>query len=105
MILLNLMMMMMMMINCRWRAESWSTCSVTCGSGIRSRDIECVQDVNSQLTVRISDGACTESKSPPVTEICEMPICKNLFNTTELISSSFSQWNTGEWSEVINQPS
>ena len=89
--------------NCsRWRMGSWTKCSVTCGIGIHTRDYECVQEVNSLLTVRVSDGACLESKSPPDNETCIMPACDN---TKEIeipkISKITPRWDVSEWSPVI----
>ncbi|XP_044006634.1 thrombospondin type-1 domain-containing protein 4-like isoform X2 [Aphidius gifuensis] len=81
----------------RWRAGSWSTCSVSCGSGIRLRELECVQEVNNLLTVRIADSACADIKTPSIKESCEISICKNIFVVTT--ETNLNKWITGDWSK------
>ncbi|XP_043279852.1 thrombospondin type-1 domain-containing protein 4-like [Venturia canescens] len=85
----------------KWRLGAWSKCSVSCGSGVRVREYECVQEVNNLLTVRVADGACMESKSSSDNETCSMPSCEH--DSRFIVDSSrntsvTSRWNVGEWS-------
>lgn len=83
----------------RWRAGPWGVCSVTCGSGNRLRDVECVQEITPSLVMRIADGACTEPNILPTTEICEMPQCE--FDTKAATTTlPPPQWSVGTWSSV-----
>ncbi|XP_043584678.1 thrombospondin type-1 domain-containing protein 4-like isoform X5 [Bombus pyrosoma] len=81
----------------KWRAGPWGVCSVTCGSGNRLRDVECVQEITPSLVMRIADGACTEPNILPTTEICEMPQCE--FDTKAATTTlPPPQWSVGTWS-------
>ncbi|CAK9800402.1 Thrombospondin type-1 domain-containing protein 4 [Anthophora plagiata] len=81
----------------KWREGPWNDCSVTCGSGTRVRELECVQEITPSLVMRISDGACTEPKTLPTNEVCEMPACEF---ETKTISTTLPppQWSVGTWS-------
>ncbi|XP_017764298.1 PREDICTED: thrombospondin type-1 domain-containing protein 4-like [Eufriesea mexicana] len=81
----------------KWRAGPWGDCSVTCGSGTRVRELECVQEITPSLIMRISDGACMEPKILPTSEACEMPRCE--FDA-KVASTTLQppQWSVGSWS-------
>ena len=81
----------------KWRAGGWGECSVTCGTGTRYRELECVQEIKPSLVMRIADGACMEPKILPTTEVCEMPACEYDAKITPTTPSP-PQWNVGTWS-------
>lgn len=54
-----------------WNTSSWSSCSVSCGVGIETRTVECI-DRDTNLTV--PDPNCAFSK-PLDTRSCSMPAC------------------------------
>ncbi|XP_047364777.1 ADAMTS-like protein 4 isoform X3 [Vespa velutina] len=99
----------------RWRADNWSECSVTCGVGRRTRKLECVQELNSRLTMRVALGACVQPPDLKTVELCSKPACpitntpelRNMeplsvsiasSSTAETYSQSTQKWNVGTWS-------
>ncbi|XP_066592794.1 ADAMTS-like protein 4 [Prorops nasuta] len=78
-----------------WRTGDWSECSVTCDSGIRTREVECVQEIRSTLTMRVSEGACLEEK-PVATEVCSSTLCNDVIISEQQLSR---QWSVGNWSQ------
>ena len=59
-------------------ATVWASCSVSCGSGVRSRQVYCTANGGQQ----VSDSLCNESTSfsslgvvPSTTEACSLPQC------------------------------
>ncbi|XP_067205004.1 thrombospondin type-1 domain-containing protein 4-like isoform X2 [Linepithema humile] len=86
----------------RWRAEPWSECSVTCGIGSRTRRLECVQELNARLTMRVAAGACVQPPDLNTTETCNLPACLNLSNVGPALRHMHSQhdssrWDVGTW--------
>ncbi|XP_032689161.1 thrombospondin type-1 domain-containing protein 4-like [Odontomachus brunneus] len=83
----------------RWRGGPWSECSTSCGTGVRIRELECVQEKTS-LTMRVADGTCTEPRNLPTSEVCEMPAChEETRQTSTPTSSPVPQWTVGVWSQ------
>ncbi|KAJ8304904.1 hypothetical protein KUTeg_018487 [Tegillarca granosa] len=69
--------------NCsRWEVGLWSQCSVSCGSGIKRRQVTCVRNTNSV------DSNCDPQQKPQTEEECYPGSC-----STNLIS----RWYAKEW--------
>ncbi|OZC05173.1 hypothetical protein X798_07848 [Onchocerca flexuosa] len=66
-----------------YKADQWSSCSVTCGKGIQSRTPYCIESASGQ---RVSDELCEENNvTKPISEkVCETIDCE-------------AEWYQGEW--------
>lgn len=88
----------------RWRAGPWSPCSATCGSGTQTRKLECVQELNPKLTMRVASGACIEKTDLKTTMQCKQAPCifsrsseaRQIQSQVEPTSSE-PKWTTTPW--------
>ena len=70
---------------CRWKVSNWTTCSKSCGGGIRKRDVACVQVIGTKV-VSVNSTACHGEK-PKLREKCNNHVCHN-------------HWHKGRYSKV-----
>ncbi|XP_066537381.1 ADAMTS-like protein 1 [Hoplias malabaricus] len=71
----------------RWEVESWSSCSATCGVGLRTRAVSCVLkgSAHSNHTEKVKDEKCRQPK-PSSVQACNRFDCPPM-------------WDTKEWSQ------
>ncbi|XP_050540146.1 ADAMTS-like protein 1 isoform X3 [Daktulosphaira vitifoliae] len=66
-------------------SDNWSSCSVTCGEGIKTRKVYCKAHLDyTQIMTKLTDDACTGPKPPEVERCLSMPCPTNkLFDQIE----------------------
>ena len=71
---------------CRWDATPWTACSSSCGGGIQSRSVSCVEeDIQGHVT-SVEEWKCMYTPKTPVVQPC------NIFDCPK--------WLAQEWSPV-----
>ncbi|XP_046889139.1 A disintegrin and metalloproteinase with thrombospondin motifs 20 [Hypomesus transpacificus] len=63
-----------------WSASEWSECMVTCGKGMRHRQVSCSWAVGEE---KLGEHFCDPSAKPPTVGGCQMPEC--------------ASWQVGVW--------
>ncbi|XP_076667880.1 thrombospondin type-1 domain-containing protein 4 [Andrena cerasifolii] len=82
----------------RWRAEAWGECSASCGAGTRTRKLECVQELNANLTMRVADGACVQPPDLRTVEACAKAACTTGPELRHMHSQHDTpRWDVGAW--------
>ncbi|MEE6480837.1 hypothetical protein FKM82_012679 [Ascaphus truei] len=64
-----------------WHPGPWKSCSVTCGKGVKHRDVRCV----SKGHTKMDEENCKHLQTPRVQKICRAPRCPS--------------WKAGKWKE------
>jgi len=59
----------------RWVTSAWSTCSRTCGNGVMTRSVTCVNSATG-VDVTVSDSFCTMTK-PTASSVCGTNACQD----------------------------
>ncbi|XP_064617022.1 A disintegrin and metalloproteinase with thrombospondin motifs 6-like [Liolophura sinensis] len=57
-----------------WWSGTWSACSLTCGRGQQSRDVECHRDESSRE--KLDDSECISLDKPAAIQECVLKTCK-----------------------------
>ena len=71
---------------CRWEATPWTACSSSCGGGIQSRAVSCVEeDIQGHVT-SVEEWKCMYTPKMPIVQPC------NIFDCPK--------WLAQEWSPV-----
>ncbi|XP_011298337.1 ADAMTS-like protein 4 isoform X3 [Fopius arisanus] len=91
-----------------WRADAWTECSVTCGTGVKTRRLECIQHLNSKLTVRVAAGACPQPPDLSTVTSCTGPPCPNvqvrqMSHMTSHQRDTTPRWHVGAWSSCSSR--
>ncbi|KAH9520449.1 Thrombospondin type-1 domain-containing protein 4 [Bulinus truncatus] len=68
-----------------WFAGQWSKCSTDCGSGKKVRQVVCVQNSQSSISI-VKNEECNLRQKPKTEEVCVTTNCN-------------SKWYTSPWSE------
>lgn len=72
----------------RWESTPWTACSSSCGGGIQSRSVSCVEeDIQGHISP-VEEWKCMYTPKMPVVQPC------NIFDCPK--------WLAQEWSPVIN---
>nr|XP_046249772.1 A disintegrin and metalloproteinase with thrombospondin motifs 20 isoform X1 [Scatophagus argus] len=64
----------------KWTVSEWSECLVTCGKGMRHRQVSCTVGAGEE---KLSEHFCDQSSKPPAVGNCELPEC--------------ASWQVGVW--------
>ncbi|XP_059148316.1 ADAMTS-like protein 4 [Physella acuta] len=68
-----------------WFVGTWSKCTPDCGNGVRTRQVVCLKEVQSVLSI-VRDEDCQSSLKPTISEPCVNTGCS-------------AKWYTSPWSE------
>ncbi|XP_038554400.1 A disintegrin and metalloproteinase with thrombospondin motifs 20-like, partial [Micropterus salmoides] len=64
----------------KWTVSEWSECLVTCGKGMRHRQVSCSMGAGEE---KLSEHFCDPSSKPPAVGSCKLPEC--------------ASWQVGVW--------
>ena len=54
-----------------WRTKPWSKCTAKCGTGYRTRKVECDYDLPKNKYIKANGAICDPNKKPPARKPCE----------------------------------
>jgi hypothetical protein len=72
----------------RWSYSEWSSCSASCGGGVRSRVVSCVASDGQSL----SRSRCFDQPRPMTWEVCNSHACPSLRWMWRLPSENVTEW-------------
>lgn len=67
----------------QWFTGAWSQCSVSCGEGIRQRQVICMQKQHDGSLHILDSSRCPESSKPLTEEICRHEHCGTVWYMTD----------------------
>ncbi|XP_075393286.1 A disintegrin and metalloproteinase with thrombospondin motifs 18 [Tenrec ecaudatus] len=80
----------------QWVASAWSECSASCGPGVRTRELKCIEKVFQGKMVTFSERRCRNIKKPSLhlNEACDRGACPawQVYNLAAV-------WYTSPWQQ------
>ncbi|CAI4221397.1 unnamed protein product [Auanema sp. JU1783] len=79
-----------------WEMTPWTSCSVTCGSGVQTREVFCASGA---MRERMHDQMCDKKLKPRNQKVCERDSCssKPVYVVAPLSEVPTIRWATGPW--------
>ncbi|XP_028986014.1 ADAMTS-like protein 4 [Betta splendens] len=59
-----------------WETSAWSECSVSCGSGVQQRQLQCRQSFGQRSTM-VHPQRCAHLTRPEATQSCQLSLCSH----------------------------
>jgi len=59
---------------CQWQAGPFGTCSATCGTGVTTRAVLCVDNSDTKNNMAVDDDLCKSKPRPETSKACSAPI-------------------------------
>ena len=72
-------------------AENFGDCSVTCGEGVRQRNVYCYAITGSSFEI-VDNSLCNPLEEPPSEEICSLDPCGGVYEATAWSAVSYFTW-------------
>ncbi|KAL5484699.1 hypothetical protein EMCRGX_G021239 [Ephydatia muelleri] len=68
----------------KWKALTWGMCSASCGGGVQTRPLQCLQLQVDGMEVVVNSSSCPASGMPPQKQVCNSRPCQ-------------PHWQAGAW--------